>query len=188
MKILDEPLEGRQIVGHHGTNRQAAETVLLNGFQVSANPYDWLGDGAYFWQNAPLRASAWARQNFESDWVVIEAVIKVQNFINLLDIEWMSWLAEVHDQYLSELKRSGTELPVQTGGAHRLDRAVINFGVSILEANGVPVGGVIGAFREGRSVFPNFAAELLLPRSMVSRHLKAGGLRNFTKPRGTDRL
>jgi len=153
----DGVLEGRVLSGYHGTSRQAAETVLLRGFQLSSNPYDWLGDGAYFWQNAPLRAAEWAQQNFGSDGVVVEAAIKDRNFINLLDVEWMSWLAEVHDQYLAELKQSGKPIPVQTNGAHRLDRAVINFGVSILEAAGIHVGGVIGAFREGRPVFPNSA-------------------------------
>src|SRR5713101_349263 len=69
----------------------------------------------------------------------------------------MSWLSEVHDQYLDELKRSGEPLPVQSDRAQRLDRAVINFGVSILEASGIPVRGIIGAFREGRPVFTNSA-------------------------------
>lgn len=149
--------ESRTVKGHHGTSRQAAEAVLSVGFRISANPYDWLGDGAYFWQDAPLRAADWARANFGSDAAVIECDIELRDFINLLDVDWMSWLAEVHDQYLEELRRSGEPLPMQTPGAHRLDRAVINFGVSILEAGGMHVGGVIGAFQEGRPVFPNSA-------------------------------
>jgi hypothetical protein len=150
-------MPGRTIVGHHGTSRQVAETVLSEGFRASQNSYDWLGDGVYFWQDAPLRAMEWAISTFGHDAVVIEATIEVRDFINLLDIEWMSWLTDVHDQYLDELKKSGQPLPVQTDRAHRLDRAVINFGVSILETSGLRVRGVIGAFREGRPVFTNSA-------------------------------
>jgi hypothetical protein len=43
-------------IGYHGTNVQAAQRILSSGFQVSRNEYDWLGDGAYFFQDAPARA------------------------------------------------------------------------------------------------------------------------------------
>lgn len=148
---------GPTLLGYHGTNRERAALVMSKGFKVSENPFDWLGDGAYFWQDAPLRAAKWASCHFGIDAAIIEAAIQRRNFINLLDTEWMSWLAEVHDQYLNEQRTSGKAVPAQTTGAHRLDRAVINFGVEILEASGVEVGGVIGAFQEGRPVFPNSA-------------------------------
>jgi hypothetical protein len=129
--------------------------VLSEGFKVSKNSYDWLGDGVYFWQDAPRRAAEWARSLHGGDIAVIGASIEPREFINLLDTDWMGWLAEVHDQYVTEQKSAGNPLPIQVGGAHRLDRAVINFGVEILEADGIKVGGVIGAFSEGRPVFPN---------------------------------
>jgi hypothetical protein len=150
-------MPGEIVVGHHGTSQQIADQVLSGGFLVSKNAYDWLGDGVYFWQNAPLRALSWATKTFGTDGVVIEADIEVRDFINLLDIEWMSWLADVHDQYLVELKEKGQAPPVQTERAHRLDREVINFGIEILEQSGHSVRGVIGSFREGRPVFPNSA-------------------------------
>lgn len=148
---------GTRLVGYHGTSRERANLVISKGFEASANPFDWLGDGAYFWQDAPKRAAEWAFRHFGTEAAVIEAKIERRNFINLLDTEWMSWLAEVHDQYLNEVKKSGKPLPAQTTGAHRLDREVINFGVEILDAIGIKVGGVIGAFQEGRPVFPNSA-------------------------------
>jgi hypothetical protein len=150
-------MPSEMVVGHHGTSRQIASQVLSRGFLTSKNAYDWLGDGVYFWQNAPLRALNWATRTFAADGVVIEADIEVSGFINLLDTEWMSWLAEVHDQYLFEVKKKGQTPPLQTERAHRLDREVINFGIEILEENGHSVRGVIGSFREGRPVFPNSA-------------------------------
>jgi hypothetical protein len=150
-------MPSEKIVGHHGTSRQIADQVLSQGFLASKNTYDWLGDGVYFWQNAPLRALNWAVKTFGADGVVIEADIEVRDFINLLDIEWMSWLADVHDQYLLEVKKKGLIPPLQTERAHRLDREVINFGIEVLEQDGHSVRGVIGSFREGRPVFPNSA-------------------------------
>ncbi len=150
-------MSGHTVIGHHGTNKEIAGRILAQGFEASCNPYDWLGDGAYFWQEAPLRAMEWARKTFGSSAAVVEAEIELRDFINLIDIEWMSWLTDVHDEYLHELKRGGKPIPNQTEGAHRLDRAVINFGIQILESSGLPVRGVIGAFREGRPVFTNSA-------------------------------
>jgi hypothetical protein len=146
-----------KLLGHHGTSTQRAERILAEGFAASQNSYDWLGDGAYFWQDAPLRAMEWARRTFGADACVIEATIEVRDFVNLLDVEWMSWLTEIYDEYLNHLKITGQLLPTQSEMAHRLDRAVINFGVTVLEDAGLPVRGVIGAFREGRPVFTNSA-------------------------------
>ena len=146
-----------KLLGYHGTTRDKARLVVSEGFKVSRNSYDWLGDGVYFWQDAPRRAAEWARARHGADAAVLGACIEPREFINLLDTDWMGWLAEVHDQYITEQKNAGNPLPIQMRGAHRLDRAVINFGIEILEADGIKVGGVIGAFSEGRPVFPNSA-------------------------------
>ncbi|HEU4883856.1 MAG TPA: hypothetical protein VFT45_16470 [Longimicrobium sp.] len=48
-------------IGYHGTSAEAARRILSSGFEISRNEYDWLGDGAYFFQDAPLRAREWAK-------------------------------------------------------------------------------------------------------------------------------
>lgn len=43
------------VCGYHGTTLARADAILENGqFQLSQNPWDWLGDGVYFWQDAPI--------------------------------------------------------------------------------------------------------------------------------------
>jgi hypothetical protein len=32
-------------IGYHGTSSATAQVVLRDGFRISHNPYDWLGDG-----------------------------------------------------------------------------------------------------------------------------------------------
>jgi hypothetical protein len=50
-----------QVLGYHGTSRENAIRILNNGFRVSSNDYDWLGEGVYFFQDAPMRALQWAK-------------------------------------------------------------------------------------------------------------------------------
>ncbi len=47
----------RLVIGYHGCDRTVAEDVLLRGgtLKPSANPYDWLGKGIYFWEHGPDR-------------------------------------------------------------------------------------------------------------------------------------
>jgi hypothetical protein len=150
--------------GHHGTTFGAAQLILKEGFKKSSKPEDWLGDGVYFFQDAPIRALAWAEELFDPPFAVIEADIDLTDFIDLLDIGWINWLAELHDQFVDEFRRSGQQLPVQKGGAHRADRALLNFAVEVLEGEGLSVAGIRGAFAEGTAIFPNSA---LMTRSHV---------------------
>jgi hypothetical protein len=50
------------VLGYHGCDAAVAEALLGGApFRVSRNPYDWLGYGAYFWENDPERGLEWAR-------------------------------------------------------------------------------------------------------------------------------
>lgn len=155
--------DGLVAVGYHGTSAAAAGAILERGFVASANEYDWLGDGTYFFQDAPLRAYEWALRLHDEP-RVLACVITLDGCMDLLDIGWFAFLNEAFDGYLARCKRLGIELPTQTRGAHRLDRAVINYAVDLLAADGFPIRAVRGAFAEGRSAFPQSA---LLDRSHV---------------------
>ena len=57
----------KTVVGCHGCSLDVAEAILAeNRFQVSTNTYDWLGEGADFWEFAPDRALEWARRKCET--------------------------------------------------------------------------------------------------------------------------
>jgi hypothetical protein len=144
-------------IGYHGTSAEAAQRILASGFEISRNEYDWLGDGAYFFQDAPARALEWARQRFEDDAAVIGAEIDLEGCIDLLDVRWHTVIQESHTDLLRRLKASAQPLPRQTRGAHRLDRAVINRTVGVLESHGIVVRTVRAAFVEGEPLFPGSA-------------------------------
>lgn len=147
----------KQIVyGYHGTSAENASDILSRGFVVSRNPYDWLGDGIYFFEAAPERAREWAENRY-ADPAVIVAEIDLIDCMDLLDIQWAHVLADAYNEYIRHLKTDGTIMPHQTSGAHRLDREVINFAIGLLEESGMVIHSVRGAFSEGNPVYPDSA-------------------------------
>ena len=135
----------------------AASIVLSRGFQLSSNEYDWLGDGVYFFQDARIRAWEWAQRFHDTQAAVLGARIRLEDCMDLLDIAWSRFLAGAYDSFMAKWKSSGRPLPVQKGGAHRMDRYVINYAVAVLAERGLKIRTVRAAFSEGKPVFPNSA-------------------------------
>lgn len=144
-------------IGFHGTSTEAAQRILSSGFEASRNDYDWLGDGAYFFQDAPVRAMEWARQRFGEQAAVVGAEIDLDDCMDLLDIPWERVIERSYADLLLRLESSGESIPRQTSGAHRLDRAVLNHTMGLLHRAGIGVRTVRAAFVEGKPLFPGSA-------------------------------
>jgi hypothetical protein len=151
-------------IGFHGTSAEAARRILSAGFEISRNEYDWLGDGAYFFQDAPARALEWAQQRFGDDAAVVGAEIDLEDCIDLLDIPWEHEILRTYERFVAHLMSVGDLIPRQTHGAHRLDRHVINYYAINLAREGMNVRSVRAVFPEGKPLFPGSA---LLNRSHV---------------------
>ncbi len=151
---MDGPL---RVIGYHGTSVRAARSILRRGFRLSRNEYDWLGDGVYFFQDAPARARDWATVGFGSDAAVIRSVIRLEDCMDLLDIEWFEVLSAAYTSLLAAAEEARQPLPRQTRGAHRIDRQLINYAVETLEQGGFTIRAVRAAFTEGRPLYPGSA-------------------------------
>ena len=145
------------VSGYHGTSSEAANMILREGFQISRNTYDWLGDGVYFFQDASARAWEWAFKRHGNGGAVIGAEIRIADCMDLLDVSWNPVIFDAYDSYLKNLRDSGQAMPRQFGGAHRLDREVINYTVGVLSESGIRIACVRAAFAEGRPVYPGSA-------------------------------
>jgi hypothetical protein len=75
---------------------------------VSENRYDWLGAGAYFWENSPDRAMEWAHfltqhpQNPEHNIAkpfVVGAVIDLGNCLDLSDAGSLEIIKEAYAKF-----------------------------------------------------------------------------------------
>src|SRR2546428_834065 len=75
----------RTIVGYHGCDAAVAADALAGKvrLQPSANPYDWLGEGIYFWEHGPRRAYEWAAEHARVSGVKVKQPAVLGAEINL---------------------------------------------------------------------------------------------------------
>lgn len=158
------------VSGYHGTFEEAAKSMCQNEFKFKDADHHWLGNGIYFFQDAPYRAWEWAKNNVPevkigSKPAVICATIELtpEECIDLLDIRWFPYITKLYHNYL---KNSGKSLPDQTsikdllemrgkitGKPHRLDCDIINQAVSVLkEKEKIAIHAVRAAFLEGTPI------------------------------------
>jgi hypothetical protein len=123
------------VLGYHGCDLAIArEIVSGNKEQLrSANDYDWLGSGFYFWEDSLARALRWAQDEAKRKAgkvktpAVLGAIIDLGNCLNLVDAEHLNLVKAAHKAYLDFCKISGGK-PLQNKGrdlrARYLDKAV----------------------------------------------------------------
>lgn len=150
----EEPIE---IFGYHGTSRESAEQILRDGFEIRSKPWDWLGDGVYFWQDAPRRASLWGEEwttggARSAEVSVVKARLSLEDCIDLLDVGWNEVLEETVGLFQERLLRSGRKLENKSRGRHMWDAAFFNFLVGQLESSGIKVGSIRAAIAEGKAL------------------------------------
>lgn len=135
-------------IGYHGTHSDHVDSIYEDGWHISGNEWDWLGDGVYFFQDSPSRAREWAeKRHGKAHAAVLRATIALEDCVDLLDIGWWDPVRRAHREFVAREKA----LPVQLAGslAHRLDRAVLNYMVTTLAEAGQTVRTLRAAFVEG---------------------------------------
>ncbi|WDY58512.1 hypothetical protein [Pseudomonas sp. PSKL.D1] len=156
------------VLAFHGCDREVGEAVLA-GEQISpsVNDYDWLGEGAYFWENSPDRALSYAQRIKENkrgkgsikDPFVVGAIIDPGLCLNLTDEGALLELGEAY-QLLAEnndlLPENRNGFPGDTDNLKRfLDCAVFQSLHSARELVGLePYQSVRSPFLEGPELYP----------------------------------
>lgn len=155
---LSQPL---RVYGYHGTSQEKAQEIIDRGFNLSTNDYDWLGTGVYFFQDAPMRALAWASERYPDSPAVIRSELVLENCIDLLDIAWNPIIRETYGMFILEYEKAKIPLPRQNpqkSKAHRLDCAFFNYIVEkILASQDVAIGSIRAVFNEGDRIYSNSA-------------------------------
>lgn len=159
----------RIVLGYHGCNtvtsmdfarRLFDGTARISDWKPSANDYDWLGHGIYFWEHGPQRAREWAGD----DGTVIGAVIQLGRCFDLTDIRYTELLRAAYDSVVALYAEEGWELPENRGRDLKLrdlDCLVINQFMNAMD-NELTTGGdaalgyqtVRCPFEEGNEAFP----------------------------------
>lgn len=115
-----------------------------------------MGDGVYFWQDAPARAWEWAEAHHGDDAAVIHSLIRLDGCLDLLDISWEQSLRDTFTRLQALSVGTHQSLPRQTPEslAHPLDRTVLNFAVVQFANAGASIRTIRAAFQEGAPIYP----------------------------------
>ncbi len=174
----------RVTIGFHATSRSKVESILENGFAPSRNGYDWLGDGAYFWENDLDRAAHWARRHFRSERAVIGVLLRLTGCMDL-QTQRNYWLKTLQAEYIEIRnlhRRKRIKLPRQTQGANRLDCLVFNSAIEHMAERGILVQSVREMFIEGKPAWWRSAirtqSHIQVPFGMIASLRQSGYLRH----------
>jgi hypothetical protein len=160
------------VLAYHGCKLETAQKLLGGSpFVPSKKDYDWLGAGAYFWENDVIRAYRWAteaRRKFKSP-SVVGAVIDLGHCLDLTTQSGIDAVKLAYDEYKLTADEVGKPLPenadsVKEGGGdkilRRLDCAVMNYLYEIVETaqesdpKSQPYATVRAMFPEGKELYP----------------------------------
>jgi len=158
------------VIGYHGCDQNVAESILAGKEEVrsSTNTYDWLGSGAYFWENNPARALSWATLLAKSNSkkiqnpAVIGAIIDPGNCLDLAEESSLKLVKAAFEIFSVISHISDLPLPVNEPGykgdldlvKRHLDCAVVNFLHESRAAEGLAAYHTVRApFSEGGELF-----------------------------------
>ena len=172
---------GNGYQGYHGTNIELSDLILSEGrFLLSDNAGDWLGIGAYFFEDAPLRAQMWAESRFGEangpKTAVLAAEIERETCLNLLDVQWWPHVIRAHEALAVAMESNKTrrlsqkspilerydgkhfmffsgEPTVERSGNNVLDAAVIKSLLVLLKRSGLEFKSIRCAFIEGSELY-----------------------------------
>ena len=158
------------VTGYHGTSRATARSVAAGETLLKSkkNEGDWLGEGVYFWQDAPARAWDWADRHFPNQAAVVKAELDLSGCFDLLDLEDFAELLVVHEEFTKQeaarnlvfkqtpLKLEGGRTKIRNRGfVNDRDQALLEFGLPILEeVRNQPIRSIRAAFVYGRALHP----------------------------------
>ena len=156
-------------LGFHGCSRATYEKVIYKREHLkrSANSYDWLGNGIYFWENSYERALEWAKNKYHGDACVIGAVLYLGHCLNLTDYKSSLFLHEAYKATKITYEMQKLDLPVNKNGRSKTDVLMRDLDCTVIEMvhylsqqkdnTWAPFDSVRGVFLEGQMVYPGSA-------------------------------
>ena len=152
------------VLGYHGCDKSVADRLIEGApFKLSANTYDWLGHGIYFWEANPQRGLDFAEELKKRGKgkikapSVIGAVIELGRCLDLTSQTGTRHLNQAYNDLVFAYRTARTPIPKNSSGNMRrdLDCAVIEWIHKARENSGEPPFDTVrGLFVEGSPAFP----------------------------------
>lgn len=106
----------RTIIAYHGCDAGIAERLLRGeGFRMSQNDYDWLGEGIYFWEYGADRAMKFAldqqRRGKVATPAIVGALIQLGQCFDLMDTRFTGELPFAFEMLQKLYEEKGRPLP-----------------------------------------------------------------------------
>ncbi len=154
------------VIGFHSCDREVGLKVL-NGkdeLRVSNNPWDWLGEGIYFWEQNQLRAFEYAEESAQKKQFnkipiitpfVLGAIIELGNCLNLVEAASLQILQTAYEGLKKVTDEADETMPQNKENNRALDCAVIKYiHYSNKLAGKKPFDTIRCAFPEGPEAYP----------------------------------
>ncbi|PZX49951.1 hypothetical protein LV84_04141 [Algoriphagus ratkowskyi] len=105
------------IIGFHGCEESVRDKLINHPNKIinSNKPYDWLGNGMYFWENNYTRAQLWAEEKEISGKItkpaVLGAVIHLGYCCDFLDSKYIQLIQNYYTAFKDLSEILGDDLP-----------------------------------------------------------------------------
>ena len=192
------------IIGFHGCDASVSQGLINNpmSVKISTNPFDWLGNGFYLWENNYARALQWAENKERRGEIqkasVVGAVVSLSYCFDLSDSRCIDLLGVYYDLMEAELSAMNKSLPANKNTAsdqhndmliRSLDCAVIEYmhrkisdSKYFLNGSGInEFDTARGVFTEGGPAFPGAGIQKKSHIQICVRNLNC--IKGFFKPR-----
>ena len=152
----------------------------------SNNPWDWLGQGIYFWEQNPKRALEYAIESAKGTQFnrrrintpfVLGTAIELGHCLNLVEPESIELLRVAYEWLKKSYAELNQPLPSNQGNNRQLDCAVIQYiHLSQKQAGKPPYDTIRCPFQEGSEVYPgaNFTTRLHIQICVLNPSLIKG--------------
>ena len=187
------------VLGFHGCDEAVAEKVFQKGvpLKASANSYDWLGHGIYFWEQNYERALDWARRSQKiKKPAVVGAVIDLGYCLNLTDSSSENVLKIGYDILKQKCEMTGEPLPTNKKSSFTTDILLRDLDCAVIqqihdynnETNQQTFDSVRGIFIEGDPPYPGseFRVKTHVQLCIVNPNCIKGYFRPLTQDKKYD--
>lgn len=114
------------ITAYHGTSSACAANIERQGFLPSLGPGEWLGHGAYFFDDLEM-AWFWAERDHGQKAAVVKATLVLGYCLNLDALAPLAdFLRDVHTELEAQHETSKTPFPINEGSDYRYYCALLN--------------------------------------------------------------
>lgn len=116
------------IIAFHGCDIDIRNKLVSNpnDIKISKKPFDWLGNGMYFWENNYQRAIEWAKNKEDKGEIkragVLGAVLQLGHCCDFLDSKFTNLVGLYYEPMSEHYRMSNKELPQNIDADHDVNK------------------------------------------------------------------